>query len=299
MILSPEAAVTPQTIGQAWTFEPAVVIALAVSGAAYAVGTAALWRRAGHGHGVRPLQLACFAAGWTVLALALISPLHQLGESLFYAHMIQHELLMVVAAPLLVLGRPLVPMLWATSIAWRRRLGRVAQSAAVARVWQWVQRPLVAWLIQAVVIWGWHAPRLYDASVRHEWVHAVQHSSFMAAALLFWWSVIEGSPHRAARGKAVVSVVTTAGHTGALGALLTFAPVPLYAVYQATTPWGVTPLEDQQLAGLIMWIPSGISYLVAALLLTAAWVHGAGTRGATRPRAGDSVATLGRVEAGR
>jgi putative membrane protein len=255
-----------------WTFEPAVVTGLLVTGAAYAVGLHALWGHAGLGRGVSGPQAAAFAAGWLTLALALTSPLHELGESLFSAHMIQHELLMVVAAPLLILGRPVVPFLWAIPIAWRHAIRSSTHATAVQRFWRWIRHPGVIWLLHAVVIWGWHLPRLYDASVESSWVHAIQHTSFLMVALLFWWHVFERTRGGEARAWGLVFLVTTAAQTGVLGALLTFATHPLYAVYSATTVWGVTPLEDQQVAGLIMWIPGGIVYMAAALAVAASWL---------------------------
>ena len=256
-----------------WSFEPFVVWPLMLSAVAYTAGVHRLWKRAGIGKGLRRRQVLMFAGGWLILALALVSPLHELGETLFWAHMAQHELLMVAAAPLLVLGRPLVAMLWAVPISWRRSLGALVQRQPIANSWRALSAPIVAWSLHAVVIWVWHLPSLYDAAVTSEFVHALQHTSFIATALLFWWALIERARHRAGAGRSVVYVVTTAAHSGALGALLTFAPVPLYTVYHGAASWGLTALEDQQLAGLIMWIPAGIAYLIAALLLMASWLR--------------------------
>jgi cytochrome c oxidase assembly factor CtaG len=261
----------PATVWPGWSFEPAVVIALVLSGSLYLGGVARLWRRAGSGHGVRRLEAAAFAVGWGVLALALLSPLHELGEALFSAHMLQHELLMVVAAPLLVLGRPLVPMIWALPRSWRRTVGAAVHRPAIKVSWRALTIPLVACGLQGVVMCGWHLPQLYDAAVVHSWVHATEHATFLLSAMLFWWVVVERRS-QAARGRLLLYVIATAGYSGALGALLTFAQTPLYPVYQSTARWGLTPLADQQLAGLIMWIPAGMIYLVAALLLARSWI---------------------------
>lgn len=272
------APLAPHELWRAWSFEPGVVLPLALAAGLYARGLRALWRQAGAGHGVRRWQAGAFAAGWLALAIALVSPLHEVGEALFSAHMAQHELLMAVAAPLLVLGRPVVPFLWGLPIGWRRSAGQWAATPPVRATWHLLTLPSVAWTVHALAIWAWHAPRLYDAAVTSDLVHALQHASFLGSALLFWWALIHGRSGRLRYGASVLYIFTTALHTTALGAVLSLATRPLYPVYAATAPWGLTPLEDQQLAGLIMWVPAGIAYLIAALALMAGWLREAERR---------------------
>lgn len=277
------APLEPHDLWGAWTFEPATVAALMVSGALYGVGLRRLWRAAGVDRGIRRRQAWAFAAGWILLTLSLVSPLHALGGVLFSAHMTQHELLMTVAAPLLVVGRPLVPFIWALSPVWRRRTGQWSESAPVAATWRWLLHPLVAFVVHGAAVWAWHAPTLYDASVTSEAVHAAQHVSFFATALLFWWVALRG---RAARGGIPASIAMLFGttlHTGALGALLTLSSTLAYSAYAATTgPWGLTPIEDQQLGGLIMWVPGGVAYVLAALVLMARLLRDSETRALQR-----------------
>ena len=148
------------------------------------------------------------------------------------------------------------------------------KSASVRGILHALTQPFTALSILAVLLWIWHLPRLYQQTLASDLVHALQHASFLISALLFWWALIHGRAGRIGYGAAVFYVFGTALHSGALGALLTFAPEPLYSPYLATTgPWGLTPLEDQQLAGLVMWIPAGLSYLVAALVLMASWLR--------------------------
>ena len=257
-----------------WELAPGIVLPLVISAALYAVGVRRLWRRAGRGHGVRDWQVACFWSGWVVTALSLVSPLHEISEQLFSAHMVQHELLMVVAAPLLVLGRPLVPMLWALPIRARRGVGGWGRARPIRASWRWITAPLAAWCIHAAAIWIWHAPALFEATLTSDFVHSLQHASFLGSALLFWWALFHGSRGRLGYGSAVMYVFTTAVHTGALGALLTFSRLLWYPAYgNAAAIWGMTPLEDQQLAGLIMWIPASLTYLAACLWLLAAWMN--------------------------
>jgi putative membrane protein len=264
----------PHEVWTAWSSEPGVVVLLLVSGCLYANGLTALWRAAGKGHGIKRWEAAAFAGGWLSLAAALISPLHRLGSVLFSAHMAQHELLMVVAAPLLVLGRPIVPFLWAVPLSWRRAVGCWAATRPVSATWKWMTLPSVAWALHAAAIWIWHAPALYQATLSSETVHTLQHVSFLGSALLFWWALLHAREGRIARPAAVIYLFTTAVHTSLLGALLTFSTSLWYPLYDSgTLAWGLTPLEDQQLAGLIMWVPAGLSYLIASLALAATWLR--------------------------
>jgi putative membrane protein len=265
--------VTRDELWSAWSFEPAVLVGLALTGVLYVAGARALWRNAGIGRGLRTWEAGAFALGWISIAVALISPLHQLGGVLFSAHMVQHELLMAVAAPLLVLGRPVVVWLWALPLPWRKRLGRWAAAAPMKRTWAALTLPLVAWMIHALAIWLWHVPRLFQATLESELVHTLQHLSFLGSALLFWWALLQIRDGRLGRPVAVVYLFTTAMHTSLLGAILAFSSRVWYPIYDATASWGLTPLEDQQLAGLIMWIPAGLAYLIAALAITATWLQ--------------------------
>src|SRR5689334_20919311 len=133
--LSAISGTPPLRLSASWSFEPAVVLSLALSGGLYLAGVRALWRRAGTGRGIRRWEAAAFAGGWRILARALWSPLPEPGGVLFSAHMVQHGLLMAVAAPLLVLGRPVVVWVWALPLSWRRRLGGWAGIPPVQRVW--------------------------------------------------------------------------------------------------------------------------------------------------------------------
>jgi cytochrome c oxidase assembly factor CtaG len=255
-----------------WSFEPWVIVCLAVSGGAYAFGLRRLWRHADTGRGVTPLRAAAFAGGWLVLAAALVSPLDALGGRLFSAHMVQHELMMVVAAPMLVLAHPLAAWAWAMPPRWRRGTGAFFHHPAWRRPWKRLTAPLSAWTAHAAMLWGWHLPSWFDAALANDAMHALQHASFLFSALLFWWSVL-GPARRAARGVAVISVFTTLLYTGALGALLTLSPSLWYVPYASTTAaFGIAPLEDQQLGGLVMWAPAGLAYFVAGLVLAARWI---------------------------
>jgi cytochrome c oxidase assembly factor CtaG len=233
-----------------------------------------MWRAAGVGRGVRRWEAACFALGWLTLVAALVSPLHPWGSVLFSAHMVQHELLMLVAAPLLVLGRPVIAMLKAFPAHIARGASRWTTASSWRRFWGFIVNPFVAWAIHAAVLWIWHIPALFDATNGNDFIHALQHLSFVASALLFWWAVMHDRHRAIGYGAAVLYLFTTAIHSGLLGALITFAPVVWYPSYlQTTASWGLTPLEDQQIGGLIMWVPACLSYIIAGLALFAAWLR--------------------------
>jgi len=264
----------PEDVWKTWGWEPLVVISLALSGWLYARGVRRLWRESGKGAGIRKWEAAAFAGGWLALFVALVSPLHPLGRVLFSAHMTQHEILMLVAAPLLVLGRPLIPYLFALPIDWRRRLGQAGKASWLRGSWGALTNPLVAWAVHALALWIWHAPALFQATIDDEFIHTLQHLSFLVSALFFWWSLAHSRRSLMGYGAAVLYVFTTSVHSGALGALITFASTLWYPAYAETTsPWGLTSLEDQQLGGLIMWIPAGLVYIVAGLALFAGWMR--------------------------
>ena len=254
-----------------WSWEPFAFVPILVTVALYAMGAVRMWRRSGDRLSFWPM--ISFGFGIAALVIALDSPVHVLGGQLFWVHMTQHELLMLLAAPLLVIGRPLVPFLWALPQQWREKLGGIMKSRYWRRIWMALSSTAAAWMIHAVVLWIWHAPSLFEAALHSEWVHAAQHLCFLASALLFWWTLIHGRHGRLGYGAAVVYVFTTAAHNSVLGALLTFAPRAWYPTYAATTQaWSLTPIEDQQLGGLIMWIPAGTLLLVIGLALMAAWI---------------------------
>jgi cytochrome c oxidase assembly factor CtaG len=256
--------------GATWSFAPQVVIPLALTGGLYLAGTARLWRRAGIGRGVRVWQAACFGVAWALLVFALVAPLHWLGGRLFVAHMTEHEILMSAAAPLLVVARP-VAMLWALPRSWRRGLGALFRQGGLARAWARLTQPAVATLLHGIALWVWHVPALYGAALADPWTHWLQHVCFLATALLFWRALLQGGQQ--VRGAAVFYLFATSLHTGFLGILLAFARRPLYPAQTANAPeWGLTPLEDQQLAGLVMWIPAGFVYTAAALALAGLWI---------------------------
>jgi putative membrane protein len=253
-----------------WTVDPAVIGPLALGFLLYLAGLIRLWRAAGLGRGASFQQATLFGLGWLVMAGALVSPLHELSERTFAAHMAEHELVMAVAAPLLVLSRPLGVLLWAFPESWRRRVASTTALIAYLLGWDIWSRPLVATLLHAAAIWLWHVPAFFDAAVGNEAIHWLQHVSFFVTAMFFWWSLLSV---RQRAGVAIAELFATAMHTGALGVLIATARQPMYPA-QATVAraFGIDPLSDQQLAGLIMWVPGGTAYVVTGLALAGLWI---------------------------
>jgi cytochrome c oxidase assembly factor CtaG len=244
-----------------WTLDPAMTIPLALALLAYVVGFVrlgtrrSLWRNAG-----------LFLAGWLVLALSLVSPLHEGGERSFTLHMIEHELIMLVAALLLPLSRPLGVMFWSVPRAARQAL------APAGRGLNSLAGPLSATALQAAALWAWHAPPLFNRALGHPSWHVAQHLCFLVSALLFWHAILR-TPNR---GLAALCLFVTSIVGGALGALMALSASPWYAGYAAMgmMPFGLTPQEDQQLAGLIMWVPGGLVHAAAALVLLGRYLGG-------------------------
>jgi cytochrome c oxidase assembly factor CtaG len=261
-------AFAPDAIG--WTWDSAITLPLLTALVLFAAGWLRLHGRSNNARDGLRLRAVWFGGGWLVLAGALVSPLHEGGERSFTLHMTEHELLMLVAAPALVLARPLAIMLWAWPAGARQALGRIAARPAVSYCWHRATGPVVATLLQAAALWLWHAPVLFDLALADPAWHAAQHLSFLVSALLFWSAVVprgRTGANAATRAVAALCLFATSIVSGALGALMAFSSSPWYAGYAriAMAPLGLSPAEDQQVAGLIMWVPGGLVHALAAL----------------------------------
>ena len=262
------AIVTPTTIWHYWGGDGATLPSLVLVAFLYGFGVRRIWDRAGREHVVSMRDVVAFYSGMIVLFLALCSPLDALADTLFSAHMLQHVLLITVAAPLAVLGQPLVPLIWALPHRARIAGARMWNSHGVKRAGGVLVLPVVVWMLHTIALWGWHVPSAYSAALQNDWLHALEHASFYLTSALVWWVGLR--PLRDGRGTAAALAVMTGTlfQSGALGALLTFSGTPWYYGQSAGAAlWHVTALEDQQLAGLIMWIPAGLFYLAGILVI--------------------------------
>lgn len=249
-----------------WNWNPLIAIILLLPTWAYMHGVMQLWKRQ-TGTGVAQWQVAAYVLGIFSLFVALVSPVDTLGEQLLSVHMIQHLLLTLVAPPLLVIGTPPTIFLWIFPLSIRRQLGRQGMPGTPLHIlWHFFTHPLMAWMFYAAALWLWHVPALYQVAVVDATVHWLEHTSFFGTAVLFWYAIFS-RPRSHYFGGALM-IFTSALHSSALGALMTLSNSVWYPIYIDRAPaWGISPLEDQQLAGLIMWIPGGIVYLIVTLIL--------------------------------
>ena len=252
--------------------EPLVLVGAVAVAWAYARGFRRLQERTGRRHAGRAVA---FGAGLVVVVVMLSVPVEHAALDRLWVHMVQHEVLVTVAAPLLILGNPLPALMRALPSGsrkvvapWWRKLSR-----SHARPTGWAAWAVTAFLAQTLAFWAWHAPDLYEAALRSEWVHRLQHASFLGTALFFWWAVI-GGRRRSLYGGAVAVNFAAALQGVALGAFITFSGRVWYPFYAERIGGSLTPLEDQQVAGVIMWGPGGAPYLVAAVILFMAWLGG-------------------------
>jgi putative membrane protein len=262
---------TPDDIWAAWNLNAVLIGGLLVAVWAYARGRAGGWRR--HGD---TWHATCFALGLLTIAVALISPLDALSSALASAHMVQHVLLVLVAAPLLAFSAPSTTLLRGTPSGFRRFLGRWRGRLGLTWTNLWgLRHPTIVWLLHVGTLWFWHAAVPYDAALKSEVLHAVEHTSFVVTGLLFWRVVVGGRwAGRVSQGLGLMLVFGMALQSVFLSVLLTFAGTPWYSGYATTTrAWHLEPLADQQLAGVIMWVPAGMIYLGAALALLVAWIQ--------------------------
>jgi putative membrane protein len=256
--------------GVGWTLDPVLVVPLALALLIYCVGHARLANRAS----ARPPGASRFIAGWTVLTLALVSPLHAAGERSFTMHMIEHELIMLVATLLLAMSGSGGIMAWGLPRPLRQSLGGSWKSP-LQSLWKRLTEPVTATAVQAVVMWTWHAPLLFDRALESSGWHIAQHACFFVSSLVFWWAMLH--PRRGGYGVSAACLFATSLIGGALGALMSLSSSPWYADYAAMgmSGIGLDPVDDQRLAGLIMWIPGGLVHGVAALILFYRWLKSA------------------------
>jgi putative membrane protein len=255
---------------QDWNWDPVLLLNLSVLVWLYSRGWRLLVQRSASSKIVNPLRGSVFALGMIVIVAALISPLDPLSGQLGWAHMVQHMLLMTVAAPLLMASSPALICLYGLPdgtrqimLRFRRRFGQLSR--------RWLWDPLVIWSTYAIAMWIWHVPALYEAALRDPVVHDLQHLTFFISACLFWRLLLDPVSRLTLHGGiAVLYLFTTTLHATVLGVFMTISPSVWYPEYEGQTHWwGLTALEDQQLAGLIMWMPACAAYAVVAVGLFA------------------------------
>jgi putative membrane protein len=269
--------------------------ALAMTAAGYGRGVHELWYRRGRGAVVPGWRVVAFAAGLIATLATQSGPVATLAGSGFAGHMTQHMLLLLVAGPLLAAGAAGLPLTLACPASLRRWLARVRATTAMRRVRRPGCTALLAGGAQALALWFWHLPTPYLAAARHPVLHVAEHVCFLGASWLLWAPILGPARHRLPILTGTVLLLATMLQASALGAVLVFAPRPVYPA----EVYGTDPLADQQLAGLLMWAPMDLLVLVATLTAVARWLVGLRRRRperVTSPEAGDLLpAATGRV----
>jgi putative membrane protein len=262
-----------------WPLEPGVLLGVAVAAILFLAGSG---RQVPHRRdaSVRTWREVAFWAGLASLLLALNSPLEYLARQLFWAHMVQHLVLITVSAPLLALAAPALPMWRGLPRALRRPFARVAvRHPALSPVRALVRqlgRPLPAWVLATANLWLWHWTPLYDLTLRNHLVHHLEHALFLGTGALLWMQVIDQSPFKGSlsRVQRTAYLFATTIQSWVLAGVLAFSPFAFYAYAQLPArPGGLTALGDQQVGAGMMWVPGSVSYSIAIIALLLLWLR--------------------------
>ncbi|HET6390031.1 cytochrome c oxidase assembly protein [Hyphomicrobium sp.] len=245
------------------------MIAIASAVIVYALGVLRIRRSAGANRVVSASQTLAFSLALSLFVVILSPPVDRVTDALFSAHMVQHLVLMLFIPPLLVWSRPFLVGLWALPAAQRKAISSSRCLHVLRAMGAWLMRPVVVAALFLGAFAFWHLPRPYAWSLQNEWVHAAEHLSFLLTAIMFWSLVIEPSGRRQMdHNTSLIYVAVVAVLSGLPGALMLLSPIPLFRAHgDAPLSWGLTPLTDQQIAGVIMWVPAGIFFLVPIGLL--------------------------------
>jgi putative membrane protein len=267
-----------------WTWHTGIILTLAAVCVLYGIGIGNLWGSAGVGRGVQRRHVVSFALAIIALIIALLSPVDPLSDDLQWMHMVQHMTIMMVAAPLFVMGAPATVMMWALPLRHRQRAGRILRAAdhlplplptPIKLRGYLLWHPVVLWLLFAGILWLWHLPFLYEAALANDFIHDLQHLTFFGFSCLFWRLLLDPlSRLRLSPLLGVLYLFTSSLQATVLGIFMAIAPRVWYPWYlDRTEPWGLSAIEDQQLAGFIMWMPACLIYAFAAAAIFGLWLR--------------------------
>jgi putative membrane protein len=255
---------------------PQIIVMLGAAGGVYAVG----WRRLRE-RGFRRLangwRLTAFVGGLFALGVAMLSFIEVLQDLLFTVHMVQHILINTIGPLLLLVADPFPALLWGLPLRMRRALVPIlGRHAAARRLMRRYLGPWVCWGLFVGSLWMWHTPGAYDIALRSEFMHLLQHTMYFVTAMLFWWHVTNATPRiwgRHGYGFRIGYLLAALAQNEVLGVLIALAREPLYHWY-TTVPrlWGLSVMDDQTLGGAIMWVPGGMMYALAAVVLLARFI---------------------------
>jgi cytochrome c oxidase assembly factor CtaG len=255
----------------AWDLRPEVILTLGLAAVLHLLGWRRLKQRTG-GRFRAGLRPASYLIGLAVLGFALMSPLDTLVQELFFMHMIQHLLIIAIAAPLLWLADPFPFSMWGLPAGLRREVGRLlARDSLLRQLLRTISQPGVVWMTFVIILIGWHDPNMYDAALIHPVVHDIEHLTFFFAAMLYWWQVVGAAPHvrrRLSRGVRLGLLLAMVPPMAITGIVIALSTNPIYPYY-TTRPrlWGLSAVQDQMISGIIMWIPGSMMLILGALVL--------------------------------
>jgi cytochrome c oxidase assembly factor CtaG len=271
-----------------WGWRTEVILVLTLVGILYTRGWWLLRKRTHNRHKERkpgqpwPLsagwRLASYLSGLLVMAFALMSPVDVMGGQLFFMHMIQHLLLIMVTPVLLLVANPMATILWGLPRQLRQPVGRgmshLLNSESTSRKWiRTATAPGVVWMMWVIVVIGWHDPGMYNWALENEWAHDLEHISFFVVSLLYWWHVTGAGPriHKQFSLVGRIAFVILAIPPNMLtGMVIAFSTAPLYTYYlDVPRLWHIDVMTDQMWSGVIMWVPGSMMYILAALVLIA------------------------------
>lgn len=262
-----------QVLFSAWDWRIDVSTILLTFGALYTAGWLRLRKRSNYQKLARKWKLVAYWGGLVTLAIALMSPVDLLGSQLFFMHMIQHKLEIMVAAPLLCVANPFPFLLWGLPFPLRKQLsGLFTQNARFRALLRQATAPGIAWFVFIAFYMGWHDPDLYNLALVHDWVHDLQHLTFFTSAMLFWWHITGAGPHIHGRSVVWARLVMLIGVIPAqmiAGITIATASDVIYTYYDSVPRfWGISVLDDQAAGGMIMWTLSSemVVWAVVALL---------------------------------
>ncbi len=278
---------------QSWNWRLEIIVPLLVLGYLYVAGWRRLrkrtaeTRRAHPSTNYHPLtatwRLISYLAGLIFIALALLSPIDSLGQQLFFMHMIQHLLLIMIAPPLLPIANPMPVLLWGLPGEWRLKVGHALghvlhRDSQFRHVLRTVTAPGIIWLLWVIALFAWHDPALYNAALQYEFIHDLEHLTFFLVSMLFWWHVTGAGPRIHQQfgyiGR-IAFVLAAVPPNMALGVWLSFNNNVIYSYYEAVPRlWGTDPVTDQRIGGVIMWIPGSMMFLLVALILASQYMGG-------------------------
>lgn len=274
-----------------WDWRPEVIITILMLGVLFTLGWFRLRAITGPAKSWRSLgarwRPVSYIAGLLVIGFALLSPLDVLVQQLFFMHMIQHLLLIMIAPVLLLLPNPMPFVLWGLPTTARLKVGGwlnhiLNKESTIGKILRKLTGPVIVWFIMIAFIIGWHDPNMYNAALRSELVHDIEHITMFTAGMLFWWTVTGAGPRlhkNLSRPAKVAFVLAAIPPNMALGAVLSFNQEPIYSYYSDMPRlWGISVLDDQRLSGIIMWIPGSMMYFMAALALIFMILSGEGRK---------------------